>query len=275
MKRVTINIQRTTMTHRFDEGVKEILMSLFSIGATVYHADQIDELLRNRPEPIEQKVAAIKQAEKIINTHSFSIVADEILDNLETPDIDDFEDSSPSIDVIQIAMDRIMPSEIHGSDIYNKANNKLLKPHQDYKGLWTIGIGHLIGKGTQADRDAFVNKRLKEGKGEALSHNEALELFKYEVTTHYNIVERVFKDIWQDITPELKAALVDISYRGDLKSKATGKLLKFTEYLKNKNWELAAKEYLNHKEYKSRAAKGTDSITKRMESNAMSMRSQK
>lgn len=56
------------MTQQFDEGVKEILMTLLSLGATMYETDYILNQLSKRPEPIEQKIQAINKAEQIAKT---------------------------------------------------------------------------------------------------------------------------------------------------------------------------------------------------------------
>jgi len=71
------------MTDQFDEGVKEILLSLLSIGATAYETDYLVDVLRDRPEPIEQKVDALKQAEEIIVSPSFDKAAEGALERLE------------------------------------------------------------------------------------------------------------------------------------------------------------------------------------------------
>ena len=71
------------MTDQFDEGVKEILLSLLSLGATAYETDYLIDVLRDRPEPIEQKVDALKQAEEIIISPSFDKAAEGALERLE------------------------------------------------------------------------------------------------------------------------------------------------------------------------------------------------
>ena len=43
------------MTEQFDEGFKEIVMSLLSLGATAYETNYILKVLDERPEPVEQK----------------------------------------------------------------------------------------------------------------------------------------------------------------------------------------------------------------------------
>ena len=54
------------MTQQFDEGVKEILMTLLSLGATMYETNYVIDQLKKRPEPIEQKIQAIDKAEQIV-----------------------------------------------------------------------------------------------------------------------------------------------------------------------------------------------------------------
>jgi hypothetical protein len=71
------------MTEQFDEGVKEILLSLLSLGAAAYEADYLVDVLRARPEPIEQQVDALKQAEDIIISPSFDKAAEGALERLE------------------------------------------------------------------------------------------------------------------------------------------------------------------------------------------------
>jgi hypothetical protein len=52
------------MTQQFDEGVKEILMMLVSVGATMKGIDYMLDQLKKRPEPIEQKVQALDKLEQ-------------------------------------------------------------------------------------------------------------------------------------------------------------------------------------------------------------------
>lgn len=56
------------MTQQFDEGVKEILMTILSLGATMYETDYVLDQLKKRPEPIEQKVQALTKAAQIAKT---------------------------------------------------------------------------------------------------------------------------------------------------------------------------------------------------------------
>lgn len=71
------------MTEQFDEGYKEILMGLLSLGATAYETDYILKALKERPEPIEQKIDAVEKADELISSPKFDRVASEILQKLK------------------------------------------------------------------------------------------------------------------------------------------------------------------------------------------------
>ena len=71
------------MTEQFDEGVKEIVLTMLSLGATMYETDYILNQLKKKSEPIEQKITAVNQADKIIDSPKFDKVASEIIDTLE------------------------------------------------------------------------------------------------------------------------------------------------------------------------------------------------
>ena len=76
----------TRMTEQFDEGVKEIVMALLAVTATAYKADDIKSLLDTKPEPIEQKIQAVKIADSQINSPSFDAAAEEVLQTLQQDD---------------------------------------------------------------------------------------------------------------------------------------------------------------------------------------------
>lgn len=71
------------MTEQFDEGYKEILMGLLSLGATAYETDYILKALKERPEPIEQKIDAVEKADELIASPKFDKVASELLQKLK------------------------------------------------------------------------------------------------------------------------------------------------------------------------------------------------
>ena len=71
------------MTEQFDEGVKEIVMTMLSLGATAYETDYILNQLNKSSEPIEQKITAVKQADNIIKSPKFDQVAAAVINRLE------------------------------------------------------------------------------------------------------------------------------------------------------------------------------------------------
>ena len=71
------------MTEQFDEGFKEIVMSLLSLGATAYETDYILKVLDERPEPVEQKIKAVKKADDIIKSDKFDKVAAMVMQRLQ------------------------------------------------------------------------------------------------------------------------------------------------------------------------------------------------
>ena len=74
------------MTEQFDEGFKEVLLSLLSIGATAYETDYILKVLNKRPESVEQKIQAVKRADDIIDSPKFDDVASKVLQKLRLED---------------------------------------------------------------------------------------------------------------------------------------------------------------------------------------------
>jgi len=83
------------MTEQFDEGVKEIVMTMLSLGATAYETDYILNQLNKSSEPIEQKITAVKQADNIIKSPKFDQVASEVINRLEK-EVEEVEEVKPS-----------------------------------------------------------------------------------------------------------------------------------------------------------------------------------
>lgn len=170
--------------------------------------------------------------------------------------------------LISLASKFILPSEILGSDINNKANDKFMSPYQDDVKKWTIGVGHLIGDGSDEAKEAFVKKRKSKGLSPTLSRKEALELFNKDVSKRVPRVKEMFSDQWSSMSNELKAALVDIEYRGDLQKKGEG-VFDWVQLIKDGKYKEASKKYLDHKEYKKRnKSKKKDGVVKRMNRNS-------
>lgn len=99
------------MTEQFDEGYKEILMGLLSLGATAYETDYILKALKERPEPIEQKIDAVEKADELISSPKFDKVASEILQTLkiEKPptEIDSEPENIPAKDSTKYIVNRL------------------------------------------------------------------------------------------------------------------------------------------------------------------------
>jgi len=263
------------MTEQFDEGVKEILLSLLSLGATAYETSYLVDLLKDRPEPIEQKIDAVKQADNIIISPSFNKAAEEVIDKLEdqppeakvrrvtktrpVQDVPPDESRAKSDSRIKsLAGDLIKPSEIYGTDINHPKNKKFLAPYTDDVGIYTIGIGHKIGDGSVAAKNNWIKKY-----GSSITPQFAENLFDKQLDYHLNRVKDIFGATFNDISDKQAAVIVDISYRGDL---LPG--MDWVKLLRRGKGTEAAVEYLDHKEYKKRKKIGRDGVVKRMERNA-------
>jgi GH24 family phage-related lysozyme (muramidase) len=274
-------------TDQFNEGVKELLATFLGLGAIVMSgAKSIEDNLAKRPESNREKITALQAADKLIKAPQFHQAANTVIADLEAKEQrkEKREDNAakkaagipvkakeaPIDPVIKKASDFILPSEVLGNDIESKKNDKFMIPYKDDVGKWTIGIGHLIGKGSLKDKEDYVKDREAKGLKLPLSRPEAIERFMKDVSTRVSDVEAKFKKQWPMISDNLKAALIDIKFRGDLDNPAGGdfdwvKLIKAGEYKK------AAQAYLDHKEYKARMLKkGTkgDGVVSRMNRNA-------
>jgi GH24 family phage-related lysozyme (muramidase) len=243
----------------FDEGVKEIMMSLFSLGALAYETDYVVKQLEKRPEPIQQKIEALSQAKKIKPNLSFDQAYIKLMDSYKTKET---PKKNTQVNINDIA-EYIIPSEIIGTDLSSPQNKKFFSPYKDDKGLWTIGIGHLIGNGSNRDKNLFASKY-----GNNLNINQVKSIFNKDLLKHLNLAKSKFPTQWETFSPDLKKALVDICYRGDLFDSKSKQDFDFVLSIKNNNFKKAAKEYLNHKEYLQRSIKKSDGVVTRMNRNA-------
>jgi GH24 family phage-related lysozyme (muramidase) len=243
------------MTEQFDEGVKEILLVLLNLGAGVYEANYLLSLLNDRPEPIEQKIEGLRQAEDEIDNQKFDAAANQAIQKLSQQ-----KKNSASNSYIDIAVKLIIPSEIHGNNMSAPENKRFHSPYLDDKGLWTVGIGHLIGDGSTASKNAWVAKN-----GNTLTTNQVMALFKQDVQKHAKKAESIIgSDVFRKLSPHRKAVLVDIAYRGDLKPG-----FDFVKLIRKGKFDSAALAYLDHTEYKTRKQQGgADGVVKRMNRNA-------
>lgn len=126
--------------------------------------------------------------------------------------------------------------------------------YKDSKGYLTIGIGHLV-------RPEEVNNY----KGRVLTDMEIEHIFKKDIQDKIAAIKREFGSAYDMFSDNLKIAILDGYFRGDLPgSPATKKLLK------QGNFKQAAKEYLNSNEYRN-SLKNKTGIALRMIRNAKAM----
>lgn len=237
------------MTQQFDEGVKEIVLSLLSLAATAYEADYLAKYLSKINDTPEHKVAAVQQAETIINSPKFDQAAKRVLVKLKHPTAAASISDSALYDK---AAKFVMANEIIGTNIRDKANDRFLSVHLDDAGIPTIGIGH----------------KMMPGDPKVLNHAQVEALFKKDLAKHFNIVKKMFNKQWNKLPADIKIALIDISYRGDLVPPEGGEF-NFVKLIKQGKYAAAAKQYLDHTEYRERKqVSKSNGVVKRMNKNA-------
>ena len=274
-------------TDQFNEGVKDLLATFIGLGAIgMSGVSAIQRNLADRPETNKEKITALHAADKLIKAPQFHQAANKVIADLEAKEQRKEKREENAVkkaadapvkkaklegdSVVKLASEFILPSEILGKDIHNKANDKYMKPYLDDVGKWTVGVGHLIGKGTLKDKQDFERERSRAGLTPTLSRKEALELFQKDVAERVPAVQAKFKEQWPKMSNKLKAALVDIKFRGDLDN-PRGEDFGWVKLVKAGYYKKAAQAYLDHKEYKSRMLKkGTkgDGVVSRMNRNA-------
>ena len=138
------------------------------------------------------------------------------------------------------------------------------EPYLDTGKKWTVGIGTLIGKGTDADLKAspFYKKKIDE--------NTAKQIALGDINKKIDLTKRLLSpEVFDSFSPKLQAQIVSGAYRGDITGspKALG-------LLREGKFQEAAKEYLDNKEYKEAKVKGSGVAT-RMEEVAATMAAEK
>ena len=123
--------------------------------------------------------------------------------------------------------------------------------YNDSKGLPTIGIGHLITKdstsifknlfGSKADINGMLSGRVP------MSKSQMYKLFQRDVQTKIDKARGLITNF--DSYPQyVKNAIIDGLYRGDLGPDTRG-------FINDGDFAAAAKEYLNHNDYRKSVAK--------------------
>lgn len=125
---------------------------------------------------------------------------------------------------------------------FDKSKGKWF-PHKSLEGgSDTIAYGHKILPGEDFSK--------------GLTEDEAQKLLKADITKKLNDARRLIKG-FDSLPVEVKIAALNALYRGDLGPKTIS-------WLNQRNFKQAAKEYLNHREYKTTSNVG---VKKRMDWN--------
>jgi len=251
-------------SQQLDEGFKELLFALFALGAGMYEINYVTDLLNKQNIPVAQQADAVEKLQQAAKDPKFTATAQKVLVKLRH---DAAPNKSSKAQVISRAHSFILPNEVLGKNIDNPKNDRFMTPYRDDVGLWTIGVGHLIGNGSKAAKDAWVKERVLNGKSTTITRAEALKMFDSDVEKHYERARTTFKDSWDGLSLQIKVALIDISYRGDL-HKAGAHDFDFVTSIKKGMFKQAAQQYLDHSEYKKRLSVKNDGVVKRMQANS-------
>tara|TARA_R100000005_G_C4990615_1_gene198059 strand:+ start:1484 stop:2092 length:609 start_codon:yes stop_codon:yes gene_type:complete len=116
---------------------------------------------------------------------------------------------------------------------------KIKKPYKDSKGKWTIGVGHLIGDGSQKalEKSEFRNK--------TLSKEQIMDLARKDSDAKIQRVLDRFGKQFFDFHPELQLQIVSSYYRGGLPGSP-----KTLKHMAKGEFDLASKEFLDNDEYR-------------------------
>ncbi len=138
------------------------------------------------------------------------------------------------------------------------------KPYLDTKRNWTVGVGTLIGKGTDADLKAspFFGKEINEATAKDLATKAIAE----KITLAKKLVG---SDAFSSFSPELQAQLVSGAYRGDITGSPNA-----VKLLRKNDFAGAAREFLDNEEYR-KAKEAKSGVAKRMEEMASVIKKEK
>ena len=188
------------MTERFDEGVKEIAMALFSLGALKYEADYILKQLEKRPEPIEQQVQAVKIVDDKVQDSKFDQVAQEVITRLKQDKSSSQKAASP-----KAPLDRT-------SYIYKRLTDGGLTP--------TAAIGVIANLKVESNLDPGAkqktNKRDVFGPGRGLAQWERGGRFDTDRINLVKFAKQQGKD-WHDLDVQIDFILHELHVHPEYK----------------------------------------------------------
>lgn len=137
-------------------------------------------------------------------------------------------------------------------------------PYTDTKNKWTVGIGTLIGKGTEQDL------RKSEFYGKQIDENTAAKIARSDIQAKADLMRQPDQlgKVVNSFSPELQAHLLSGYYRGDVSGSPQTKAL-----LNARKFKAAANEFLDSDEYRQAKAEGSG-VAKRMEELASVIRNE-
>jgi len=137
---------------------------------------------------------------------------------------------------------------------YIKQNEGVKSVMYNDRGKFSIGIGHSI---TPQELPYYKNK--------TLTNAEITQLFERDVAGKMRLIKAKFGSTFDTYSDDLKIAILDGYFRGDLSGSP-----KTIQLLLNKKFKEAAQEYLNNAEYREAKTKKSG-VARRMERNAATM----
>lgn len=152
---------------------------------------------------------------------------------------------------------------------YESAGNeeKILSVYKDSKGLDTVGHGHLVTeKSLKIFAELNINPDVLSGKAK-LTPEQANKLLERDVRTRLPQVQKLVPN-FSSYSSELQGEIASEQFRGML-----GQSPKAVEKLNKGDYEGAATEYLNAKEYKD-SVKNKTGIATRMQNLANAIRTE-
>lgn len=203
---------------QLNEGVKELVLTLLTLASGMYSANNILRKLEQQPEPVEQKIDALKIADKKVNDSQFDKSVNTILKYYVNKGK---KKSQPST----------QPNSGNGLV-------EFIKKHEDFSNVpyWDFKQ-YSIGYGTKAlPTDKFISKQ------------EAMRRLIKEVEKHRTAVIKAKEQWGYNWTPDQINALTSFRYN-------VGSLAKLTDNGTRSNEEIA-KKILEYNKAGGKPAKG-------------------
>lgn len=147
-------------------------------------------------------------------------------------------------------------------EVIRKHEGFRAEPYLDTKKKWTIGIGTLIGDGSDAAlaKSPYKNAKLSLQQAEQIAREEMMR--KAELAASDDQLGEVFSEL----SPRMKAQVISGYYRGDIPGSPKTKKL-----IRERRFEEAAREFLDNDEYRA-AKKSGSGVGPRMEEIAKALR---